>query len=233
MNSYYQTDLSGFNFEYLRGTRFQSVYDILNVAKDLNEVDKGSCCTKLRYALEIVISEVIAICDLKSYKRKNINGNIELIKSRIPRQLRDYNGEDIVIEMHNVRLHGNDGTHYDDSSDVDVDKAAHTCWIGMRKICRWVSRLEPLYAKYIEEERIRREREAEALRIRKEQAAEEARKRRVREAEEERIRKELAAEEARKRNEERKATAIKCLKFVGKVALAAVGVLVLDKMRKK
>ena len=76
MNSYYQTDLSGFNFEYLRGTRFQSVYDILNVAKDLNEVDKGSCCTKLRYALEIVISEVIAICDLKSYKRKNINGRI-------------------------------------------------------------------------------------------------------------------------------------------------------------
>ena len=211
MNRCYQTDLSGFNFEYLNGTRFQAVYDTLNLAKGLYEVDKGSCCTKLRFALEIVLSEVIEICNLKNSKRKNINGNIELIKNHIPRSLRDYNGEDIAIEMHNVRMHGNDSTHYDQNSDVDIDKAAHTSWIAMRKICKWVSRLEPLYAKYIEEESIRK----------------------AREAEEERRRKAREAEEERRRNEEIKATVVKGLKWVGAAALAILGGAILDQIRKK
>lgn len=210
MRNCYETNLRGFNFEYLKGTRFQNVYDTLNAAKKLNEVDKGSCCTKLRYALEIIISEVIDICGLKKYKKQNINRNIMLIQKHIPGYLRQYNGEDIVIEMHNVRLYGNDGTHYDDGSYVDLDKATHTSWIAMRKICKWVIGLEPLYAQYIEAENVRKAHEAE-----------EERKRKTRETEEE-----------RRKKEERKATVMKCLKWAGAAALAVIGGTILNQIRK-
>jgi len=159
-NEYY-INVKNLNFDYLKGTRYQKVFDTLNDAKKLYDVDKDSCCTKLRYALEIIINEVITICKFQNVKKNNLNTNLRLLRDKLPASLRQYNGEDILTEMHNVRINGNRSTHYDDENDVDIDKATHTCWIAMKKICKWVSTFESKYEEY--KEKLKREaEEAEA-----------------------------------------------------------------------
>lgn len=161
MDQIYNTDLESLKFDYLKGTRFQSVYETLNDAKKLYEIDKGACCTKLRYALEIIIDEILLICDYKSEKRNSINSNLNLIKRLVPDILRQFNNEDIVDEMHNVRINGNYGTHYDNKSEINLNKATHTSWIAMKKICKWISTFESKYREYKADENTRLKRKAE------------------------------------------------------------------------
>ena len=161
-------NVSGFNFEYLKETRFNTVYNELNLAKGLDEIDKRSCCTKLRYTLEIIISEIIDIIGWNNCKGKNLYDNIMLLSKNLPYCLKEYNGEDIVKEMHNVRKYGNDGTHYATRNNVDLNKAAKTCWIAINKICHWANGFESNYYIYMEEERKRQKRKEEEKRKRNE-----------------------------------------------------------------
>ena len=161
MTKDYHIDFTNLNFDYLNGTRFQSVYDSLNTAKKLYNIDKNSCCSKLRYALEIIIDEILSICERANDKRTTINSNLNLLRECIPESLRKYNNEDIIIEMHNVRRYGNDGTHYDDKKDVDIDKVTYTSWIAMKKICKWISTFESKYREYKADENTRLKRKAE------------------------------------------------------------------------
>lgn len=169
MSNYYYTDLDDFDFRYLKNTRYEKVYNELEVAKKLHKTDKGACCSKLRKVLEMIIFEVLEISGLKEEKRRNINGNLALIRDYIPSYLRIYDGDDILGEMHNVRKNGNEGSHYDDSSDIDMGKAAHTSWIAIKKICLWVSDFEDNYREYQEAERKRLEEEERKRKIEEEE----------------------------------------------------------------
>lgn len=168
MGNAYNTDLSKFNFDYLKDTRYSKIYDVLNVAKDLYLVDKGACCTKLRYALEIVVNEIIDICGWQEYKKDRIIDNIRLIENSLPSDFINEDDKDILFEMHNVRINGNDGTHYDGGKEVDLDKASHTSWIAIKKICKWVVTFEDRYKKYQEEAQEKAKRMAEEERRRTE-----------------------------------------------------------------
>ena len=169
MGNAYNTDLSKFNFDYLKDTRYSKVYDVLNVAKDLYKVDKGACCTKLRYALEMVVSEIIDICGWQNYKKDRIIDNIRLIENSLPSDFVDGDDKDIFSEMHNVRINGNDGTHYDGNKEVDLDKASHTCWIAIKKICKWAVTFEDRYQKYLKDAQEKARRMAEEARRNKEE----------------------------------------------------------------
>ena len=92
-------NVSGFNFEYLKETRFKRVYDELNIAKGLDEIDKRSCCTKLRYTLEIIISEIIDIIGWNNDKGKNLYDNIMLLSNGLPDRLKEYNVHLIFLSI--------------------------------------------------------------------------------------------------------------------------------------
>lgn len=149
MNNAYNSDVRRLNFEYLKNTRYDDVYKMLGTAKKLYETDKSACCTRLRTALEVVIEEIVEICGLKYEKQNNINGNLDILRNSIPEYLRLYCGEDIIKEMDTVRFNGNGATHYNINNNFDLDKATHTSWIAMEKICKWVSGFEPVYKSYL------------------------------------------------------------------------------------
>lgn len=151
MDNAYNTDLSKFNFDYLKDTRYNKVYEVLNVAKDLYRLDKGACCTKLRYALEMIVSEVMDICGWSNNKKERIIDNLRVLENKLPSDFVDEADKEIFFEMHNVRRNGNDGTHYDGEKEVDLDKASHTSWIAMKKICKWAVSFEDRYKKYQKE----------------------------------------------------------------------------------
>ena len=229
-------DFKDCNFEYLKDTRFQSLYTTLNATKKLYSVDKGAFLAKLRYALEIVISEVLDICDLQKSKRRSINGNLGLIRECVPESLRQYKGVDIVCEMHNVRIYGNEGSHFDDENDVDLSKAAYTSWIAIKKICKWISTFEEKYEAYKEEQIIINRLRLEEERRKKEERDEEERKKTKENQERitqvtESARKllEQLLEEERKDKEERERKLKNAFKNFGKVAVAAacVGIAIL------
>lgn len=169
MANAYNTDLSKFNFDYLEGTRYSKVYEVLNVAKDLYKVDKGACCTKLRYALEIIVSEIMEICGWQSNKRERVIDNIRVLENKLPSDFVDDGDKEIFFEMHNVRRNGNDGTHYDGEKEIDLDKASHTSWIAMKKICKWAVTFEDRYKKYQKEAQEEAKRLAEKERREKEE----------------------------------------------------------------
>ena len=151
MSNHYHTDIDKFDFSYLKNTRYGKVCEVLEEAKVSHKKDKNTCCVKLRFALEIIISEILQIMGLE--KRPKIIANLALIRDHLPEELRSYQGEDILSEMHNVRKNGNGGAHYDDTNCTDMSKAAYTSFIAMKKICKWVSCFEEKYKKYVEEER--------------------------------------------------------------------------------
>lgn len=161
MGKYYYTDLDKFDFSYLKNTRYEKVYEVLEEAKELHKKkDKRTCCYKLRYALEIIVSDILGIIGI--CKQKSINGDLKLIKNCVPIELRYYYEEDILNEMHNVRKAGNVGAHYYNSNGIDMAKAAHTSFIAMKKICKWLSDFENRYYSYIKE-KARQEEEARRL----------------------------------------------------------------------
>ena len=62
----YNTNVKKINIDILKNTRYKKVYSALVQAKKLYAVDKSACCLKLRYALEMIIAQLLEITNKDS-----------------------------------------------------------------------------------------------------------------------------------------------------------------------
>lgn len=144
----YDVNFNKIRFSHLKESRYGKVYKTIVEAKRLYPIDKEASCTRLRIALEILVDEIFKFTGGEKLKQGTINANLRILREIIPEQVRLYEGNDIVSEMHNVRIHGNNGAHRNDRRAKDVDKSAYTSWIAVKKICGWLETFEEDYAAY-------------------------------------------------------------------------------------
>lgn len=145
----YDVKLNNIRFSHLKESRYGMVYKALVEAKRLYAVDKEASCARLRKALEAIIDELFIITGTQEMKQRTINANLRVLKDAIPEKLRLYEGDDIFSELHNVRINGNLGAHHNGRASRDIDKAANTSWIAVKKICGWLETFEEDYAAYV------------------------------------------------------------------------------------
>ena len=144
----YDVKFGNIRFAHLKGTRYGMVYKSLVESKRLYSVDKEASCARLRKALEALLDELFVITGTLKMKQQSLLANLHILKEAIPEKLRIYEGEDIFIEMHNIRVHGNNGAHHNSRGTKDIDKATHASWIAAKKICGWVETFERNYDEY-------------------------------------------------------------------------------------
>lgn len=71
----------------------------------------------------------------------------------IPDKFQDDN---IILEMHTIRIIGNAYTHRNDNFDRDANKDRYTCYVAMKTIARWLIECKQLYPEYLRKEEARR-----------------------------------------------------------------------------
>ena len=145
----YDVNFNKIRFSHLKESRYGKVYKTIVEAKRLYPIDKDASCTRLRIALEILVDEIFKFTGGEKLKQGTINANLRILREIIPEQVRLYEGNDIISEMHNIRIHGNSGAHRNDRRTKDVDKSAYTSWIAVKKICGWLETFEEDYAAYV------------------------------------------------------------------------------------
>ncbi|WP_405379467.1 hypothetical protein [Phascolarctobacterium sp.] len=150
----YNTNVKKINIDILKNTRYKKVYSALVQAKKLYAVDKSACCLKLRYALEMIIAQLLEITNKDSAPNNSTLENIKILEQAIPPILRTAPGCDIIGEMHTLRINGNNSVHYGSNRNRNIDKSTHTCWIAMEKICYWIVDFEAKYRDYMEQKEL-------------------------------------------------------------------------------
>lgn len=144
----YDVKFNKITFSHLKESRYGMVYKALVEAKRLHAVDKEASCARLRKALEALLDELFAITGTRQMKQQSLNANLRVLRDAIPEKLRLYEGDDIFSEMHNIRVHGNNGAHHNNRSAKDINKASYTSWIAVKKICAWLETFEQNYDAY-------------------------------------------------------------------------------------
>lgn len=141
--------LSDINFKYLDRTEFKDIYALVAKAHSYFQTDKETCCTKFRIANEAIIARLVNDVQLteavaKKQCETNYFEQINMLSEAIPKEMLDNN---IIAEMHNIRMIGNSFAHGDDK--YNANSGSKTCLIAMDKICTWLVDFEPKYRSYL------------------------------------------------------------------------------------
>ena len=145
------------DFSFLKEAGFYKVYSSLEYAMQYYDRDAVICCKCFRDVMEDVIDEILALVDHRS-ENKSIK-DIRTIEY-VLMEIKYYDINTIVSELHNMRNLGNVYSH--NTSDREPFKDRYTNYCAMLKIGHWMIEFKkelPKYLERYEEEQRRRLRE--------------------------------------------------------------------------
>ena len=155
---------SSADFKSLSKAGFSKTYSCIEAAMRYYDSDPSTCCKNFRMALES------AVCDIYVLLKKNLSdsklkSNIDRLPSIIPSK---FSTDELIHEMNNVRLIGNDYAHFSvDEKDPFKDRL--TCYCAMKKIADWIIMFSTEYPKYLkrkeEKRKNRKEKSKKAFKI--------------------------------------------------------------------
>ena len=155
---------SSVDFKSLSKAGFSKTYSCIEDAMRYYDSDPGTCCKNFRMALESAIYDIYEILG-KDSADANLKSNIDRLSSIIPS---GFQKDELIFEMNNVRLIGNDYAHFSvDEKDPFKDRL--TCYCAMKKIADWMIMFSTEYPKYLkrkeEKRKIRKEKSKKAFKI--------------------------------------------------------------------
>ena len=147
------------DFYFLRYEGFNAPFREIERALEYSETDSVNAIIAYRRFLEAILDEVYKI--INETRTKNNLNDINLIKGFADH---GYFSEDIITELHNIRVIGNKHTHYNsENNDRDIDKDKKTCLVASHKISQWLVYFKDDYPKRIKPDIERKEQEDKEL----------------------------------------------------------------------
>lgn len=139
------------DFSILKDNGFTDSYNCIEDALKYYNSDPQVCCTLFRKALESILNDVYSL--FGSSVRRHNKLDIYNLNKCVPVE---FYYDNIISEMHNIRIIGNAYTHIDKNLDRDVNKDRRTCYMAMKKIVGWLVECKKLYPEYLRKEEERR-----------------------------------------------------------------------------
>lgn len=126
---------------------FKNTYSCIEKAMKFYDSDPDTCCEKFRKALEAAIDDIYRILKCKNTS-SNVCGSINELEDIIPER---FFSDEIISEMHNLRIIGNNYVHNSSEEERDSIKDRLTCYCAMKRISEWMINLKELYPDYLKE----------------------------------------------------------------------------------
>lgn len=139
-------------FSILKNNGFSEAFTSIKSALKYYYSDPEVCCSLFRKALESILNDVYSLFGHSVIGQNKLD--IDNLDKVIPDKFHDDN---IILEMHNIRIIGNAYTHRNDNFDRDAKIDRYTCYVAMKTIARWLIECKQLYPEYLREEESRRE----------------------------------------------------------------------------
>ena len=128
---------------------FKNTYSCIEKAMKFYNSDPDTCCEKFRKALEAAIDDIYRILKCKNTS-SNVCGSIKTLEDLIPER---FFSDEIISEMHNLRIIGNNYVHNSSEEDCDSIKDRLTCYCAMKRISEWMINLKEQYPDYLKEQK--------------------------------------------------------------------------------
>lgn len=135
------------DFIYLHEYGFKNTYFCIEKAMKFYNSDPDTCCEKFRKALESAIDSIYKILKSKDTST-NVCASINALENIIPER---FFSDEIISEMHNLRIIGNNYVHNSSEEERDSIKDRLTCYCAMKRISGWMINLKEQYPDYLKE----------------------------------------------------------------------------------
>lgn len=126
---------------------FKKTYSCIEKAMKFYTSDPDTCCEKFRKALEAAIDDTYRILKCKNTS-SNVCRSINKLEDIIPER---FFLDEIISEMHNLRIIGNNYVHNSSEEERDSMKDRLTCYCAMKRISEWMINLDEQYPDYLKE----------------------------------------------------------------------------------
>ena len=132
-------------FDFVQKAGFKNTYNCIEKAMKYYDEDSETCCKYFREVIESALNDIYKILnDTKPGDTfEQITNLSKIIPPRFPK-------EDLITELHNIRIIANNYNHFTEGEEKNPTKDRYTCYCAILKIEEWIVNFSKEYPKFIE-----------------------------------------------------------------------------------